>query len=101
MISIIKFAPYIASMLIGAGMAIGIVKFTQPKIEVKTEQVVAPQCPTCPPCNGIDYDKIKAKVFSPTIHQHLTINGDTTMLEAFRKIVKEEMQAANVVNCKR
>jgi hypothetical protein len=91
----IKAIPYVITAILGAGIAVGIIKFTQPTIQVTTEKIV-PQ-----PCNGIDYDKIKSKNLTIENTQVLTVNGDSTLLETFRKIVKEEMQAANVVKCKR
>jgi hypothetical protein len=96
---------YFNIILISAGVAIGtagtifIVKAVQPK--VVTEKVMAPQCP---PCNGIDYDKIKSKNLTIQNTQYLTVSGDSALKEnleaSCRKILQEELSKLKVSKCK-
>jgi hypothetical protein len=96
---------YFNIILITAGVAVGtagtifITKAVQPKIV--TEKVQAPQCP---PCNGIDYDKIKSKNLTIQNTQYLTVSGDSALKEnleaSYRKILQEELSKLRVSKCK-
>jgi hypothetical protein len=81
----------------GSGATLYISKAVKPNVIVKTEKVVAPQCP---PCQGIDFDKIKSKYITIENQQYLTIQGDSTLKEAIRQIIKDELSAAKVVKCR-
>lgn len=95
---------YLTLIAVAVGIAIGaagsltIAKAVKPEIKVVTEKVIAPQCP---PCNGIDFDKIKSKALTIQNKQYLTVNGDSTLESKIRSIIREEMAAANLVKCKR
>jgi hypothetical protein len=98
---------YFNIILISAGVAVGtagtlyITKAVKPEIVVKTEKVLAPQCP---PCNGIDYDKIKSKNLTIQNTQYLTVSGDSALKEnleaSCRKILQEELSKLKVSKCK-
>jgi hypothetical protein len=91
----IKIAPYVVCVLIGAGAAFTIVKYTQPTVKVECPKCPDMKCPEPPASNGIDFDKIK-NVRGLTIqnHQYFVVGGDTLSLEAitsaFRKVAEEQ-----------
>jgi hypothetical protein len=82
---------------LGSAATLYITKAVKPQIVVKTEKVVAPQCP---PCNGIDFEKIKSKNITIENQQYLTIQGDSTLKEVIRQIISEEFKKAQLVRCK-
>lgn len=92
----LKFAPYVVCVLIGAGSAFGIIKYTQPEIKLECKPAAC-NCPKIeiPPSNGIDFDKIKnVKGLTIQNHQHFVMGGDTlskeALIDAFRKVASEQ-----------
>lgn len=58
-------------------------------------------CPTPKPCGNIDFDKMKSRAITIQNHQHITYGGDSLLLPRIREVVREEMEEAKLVKCKR
>jgi hypothetical protein len=105
----LKALPYLIAVIVGIGIGtsgtLTIAKMIKPKIEV-------PPCPACncpeqKPCNGIDFDKIKSRNLAVHVDQHLTLNGDSTLLKRFieelqksNADLKQEMKNLKLSKCK-
>lgn len=75
-------------------------------VNQKLQKPAAPcKCPslTCPdpkPCQGIDFDKIKAKGLTIQNTQYLTVKGDSVTADMVRKALREELEDFKVRKCK-
>jgi len=90
----LKIAPYIFCVVFGAGIAFGIVKYTQPTIKLECPACPSLKCPEPPASNGIDFDKIKnVKGLTIQNHQHFVVDGDSiskeALMDAYRKVALE------------
>lgn len=99
----LKLLPFVVTALLSAGATVGITRLVQPTIKVENKEVKlsCPQPEKCPPCQGIEYDKIK-NVRGLTIqnHQVLTINGDTVLIKSIEEVVRKVVQEQKLARCK-
>lgn len=75
-------------------------KVLRPKINLTCPPAPACKCPEQKPCNGIDFDKIKSKNITIQNEQHLTVSGDSVMIESIRKMINEEVDKSFKRNIK-
>lgn len=99
----LKLLPFVVTALLSAGATVGITRLVQPTIKVENKEVKL-SCPPpekCPPCQGIDFDKIKnVKGLTIQNHQVLTINGDSVMLKTIEDVVRKVVQEQKISRCK-
>lgn len=97
MIGIFKFltkpaASGVATFILGASVAVGVVRLTQPTIEINP----TPSCPEQKPCQGIELDKVKGRNVTIEVQQYLTTSGDSTI----RSIIREELTKLKISKCR-
>jgi hypothetical protein len=80
---------------IGSGGTLFISKAVKPVVKLS-----CPECPEQKPCNGIDFDKIKSRALTIQNHQHLTVSGDSLMVEKLIGEFRKELQALRLARCK-
>lgn len=91
--------PLVAIIGFGGGSFFGakVLKDKCPDCKPKLE------CPSCPeplPCNGIDFEKIKGKYITLENHQHLTMSGDSLIVEKLTQAFRKELQSVRAARCK-
>lgn len=99
----IKVLPFALTALLSAAATVGITRYVQPTIKVETKEVKlsCPPTPVCPPCQGIEYEKIKnVKGLTIQNHQVLTINGDTVLIKNIEDVVRKVIQEQKLARCK-
>lgn len=87
----------VLGIAIGSFGTLKITKAVKPNITL-TPTACNCDCPSIPPSNGIDFDKIKnARGLTIQNHQYYVMQGDTlsqaALVDAFRKVVQEQKLA--------
>jgi hypothetical protein len=91
----------VIGMAIGGAATLGITKAVKPEVKVSCPKCPDLKCPEEKPCNGIDFDKIKSRNVTIENTQHITTSGDSLLIPKIRKVVREEMEAAKLVKCRK
>lgn len=91
---------YLSLIMLASGIALGTVGTLKITKAVKPNITLTPtecncDCPSIPPSNGIDFDKIKnARGLTIQNHQYYVMQGDTlsqaALVDAFRKVAQEQ-----------
>ena len=89
----------IAVLAFGGGSFFGAKVLTK-KCPDCNPKISCPPPEKCPPCNGIDFDKIKSKALTIQNHQYLTVNADSSFDVTIRKVIQEEISRAKIARCK-
>jgi hypothetical protein len=97
-----KFA--VPAVIIAATAGFGGGMITSKKLE-KPVTIPKYECPACncpPQANSIDFDKIKGFKGTINLNQHyqVSVDGDSLVIEQFRKAVKEDLISLKVSRCK-
>lgn len=85
---------------IGSGGTLFISKAVKPVVKLSCPKAPDCNCPEQKPCNGIDFDKIKSRALTIQNHQHLTVSGDSLMVEKLISEFRKELQALRLARCK-
>jgi hypothetical protein len=92
--------PLVAIASFAGGSFFGVKVLDKKCPDLKCPEVNIPPAKECPPCNGIDFDKIKSKYITIQNEQHLTVSGDSLFAKKIVDDLKAEMKALKLSKCK-
>ena len=90
----------VIGIVTGSTGTLAIAKLIKPNIKVECPSCPDMICPEQKPCNGIDFDKIKSKNITIQNDQHLTVTGDSLLVDRIVNEIKMEMRALKLSKCK-
>lgn len=97
---ITKYLIPLIAILAFAGGAFFDAKVLTKKCPDCNPKISCPPQEKCPPCNGIDFDKIKSRQLTIQNQQYITVSGDSLFVEKMVSEFRKELQALKLARCK-